>query len=105
MKTRSFLLRLAPDRLWQSINSGFLQGAHFHWFSIDMGATPHPDTEEAILHEVGTYGGQIGRMGDVLEILLARLDPETLTREEKDALAIFAGQLAQVRKVKRAMRR
>lgn len=103
MKDRSFILRLAPDRLWQSINPGWFQGATFSWLSFDLGATSKPQTEQAILDEVGTYGRQIGRMGDVLEILLQRLDRRKLSDAEKDAIKIFEGQLAQVRAIKRRM--
>ncbi len=103
MKDRSFILRLAPDKLWQSINPGWFQGANFSWLRFDLGATSHPETEQKILDEVGTYGRQIGRMGDVLEILVQRLDRKKLSPEEKDAITIFEGQLAQVRAIKRRM--
>jgi hypothetical protein len=57
-----------------------------------------------VLDEVGSYGRQLGRIGDALEVLIDRLSLEGLSREEADALAILKGQLAEVRKVKQRER-
>ena len=60
-----------------------------------------PRDEQAVLDEVGSYGRQLGRIGDALEVLIRRLKPEELTAEEADTLAILEGQLAQIRRVKK----
>ncbi len=104
MKLRSLLMKTAPDRLWQSINPWF-QNAHFNFFSIDLGTTPYPETEQAILHEVGSYGRQIGHLSDVLEILLQRVDRSRLTQAENDVLKEFEADAAKVRKIKRRLQR
>lgn len=100
--SRSFQLSLAPQKLWQAINpwSFYQQGAQFGFVNIDLGQTPHPETEQAILDEVGSYGRQLGRIGDALEVLLRHVKLEGLTQAERDALDILRGQLAAVRQVK-----
>lgn len=97
-----FKLSLAPDRLWQAINpwSFYNQGAQLGLINVNLGQTPRPDIEQKLLDEVGSYGRQIGRIGDALEVLMDRLPLEGLSKDEKDALNILRGQLAEVRKVK-----
>ena len=101
---KSFSFSLAPEQLWQAINPWTFnsQGAQFGLINIDMGATAHPETEQKILDEVGSYGRQIGRLGDALEVLIDHVRLEGLSPVEADALAILKGQLAEVRKVKKA---
>jgi hypothetical protein len=93
---------LAPEKLWQAINpwSFYNQGAQFGLINIELGQTAHPEIEQAVLDEVGSYGRQIGRLGDALEVLIRHVDRTRLSREEDDALTIAMGQLADVRKVK-----
>ena len=99
---KNFQLSLAPQKLWQAINpwTFFQQGAQFGFINIDLGQTPHPEVEQAILDEVGSYGRQIGHIGDALEVLLDHLKLDGLSQAEKDALAALRGQLASVRQVK-----
>ena len=100
--TKSFQLALAPQKLWQAINpwTFYQQGAQFGFINIDLGQTPHPETEQAILDEVGSYGRQIGRIGDALEVLLKHIKLDDLSPAEKDVLDVLQGQLAAVRQVK-----
>ena len=99
---KNFQVSLAPDQLWQAINpwTFYQQGAQFGLINIDLGQTSRPDIEQAILDEVGSYGRQLGRIGDVLEILLAHVDLGQLNPREKDAIAVLQGQLAEIRQVK-----
>jgi hypothetical protein len=101
-----FNFSVAPERLWQSINpwSFYNQGAQIGLINIDLGHTPRPDIEQSVLDEVGSYGRQLGRIGDALEVLIDRLAPGDLSRDEKDAIAILKGQLAEVRKIKQRER-
>ncbi|MGE0698527.1 MAG: hypothetical protein AB7O57_05475 [Hyphomicrobiaceae bacterium] len=101
MKLEKFIVQLAPARLFQDINRNWFQGANFNWLSVDLGLTPRPGTEQSILDEVGSYGRQLGRMGDVVEILLRHLDRSKLTDDERDAIAVFEGQQAHIRRIKR----
>ncbi|MGX9965366.1 hypothetical protein ACVFYP_18695 [Roseomonas sp. F4] len=95
-------LSLAPEQLWQAINpwSFYQQGAQFGLFNVQLGRTPDPAVEQKILEDVGSYGRQIGRLGDALEVLLRHVKLEGLSPEEVDALDILRGQLAEVRRIK-----
>jgi hypothetical protein len=104
--TKSFQFSLAPEKLWQAINpwSFYQQGAQLGFVNINLGQTPHPEIEQKLLDEVGSYGRQIGRIGDALEVLIDRLPLEGLSPDQTDAIQILKGQLAEVRKVKRRER-
>jgi hypothetical protein len=104
--TKSFQVSLAPEKLWQAINpwSFYQQGAQLGFVNINLGHTPHPEIEQKLLDEVGSYGRQLGRIGDALEVLIEHVPLENLSPAEADALDILKGQLAEVRKVKRRER-
>ena len=101
-----FKFSLAPDQLWQAINpwSFYNQGGQFGLINVSLGQTPRPDIEQKVLEEVGSYGRQLGRIGDALEVLIDHVRLDGLSRDEADALAILKGQLAEVRKVKQRER-
>ena len=96
-------LRLAPEILWQAINpwSFAFTGDQLGLVNISIGETRHPEVEREILDEVGSYGRQLGHIGDALEVLIDHFDPSLLGQSEKDALAILKGELAEIRQVKR----
>jgi hypothetical protein len=102
--TKSFQFSLAPDQLWQAINpwSFYNQGAQLGFVNINLGQTAHPEIEQKVLDEVGSYGKQLGRIGDALEVLIDHVALKDLSREEADALNILKGQLAEIRKVKQS---
>ncbi len=104
MKTLTYAI--APEQLIQAINPWrfYQQGAQIGFVNIQLGSTPAPEVEQQILDEVGSYGRQIGRIGDVLEVLLKHVPMETLSVQEADAIAILTGQLAAVRQIKRGRR-
>ena len=101
--SQSFQVSLAPDKLWQAINpwNVYLDGAQFGLINIDLGHTPRPEVEHAILDDVGSYGRQLGRIGDALEVLLNHIKLDGLSAAEDDALTALRGQLAAIREVKR----
>jgi hypothetical protein len=101
--TKSFQFSLAPEQLWQAINpwSFYNQGAQLGFVNINLGQTAHPEIEQKVLEDVGSYGKQLGRIGDALEVLIDHAALKDLRREEADALDILKGQLAEIRKVKR----
>jgi hypothetical protein len=103
--SKSFQLSLAPQKLWQAINpwSFYQQGAQFGFVNIDLGQTPQPEVEQAVLEKVGSYGRQLGRIGDALEVLLDHVKLEGLDEREQDALTVLRGQLAEIRQVKQAV--
>jgi hypothetical protein len=102
LMTKSFQFSLAPDQLWQAINpwSFYNQGAQLGFVNINLGQTAHPEIEQKLLEDVGSYGKQLGRIGDALEVLIDHAALNGLSREERDALDILKGQLAEIRKVK-----
>src|SRR5882757_10704408 len=103
--SKSFQLSLAPQKLWQAINpwSFYQQGAQFGFVNIDLGQTPQPEVEQAVLEKVGSYGRQLGRIGDALEVLLDHIKLRGLDEREQDALTVLRGQLAEIRQVKQAV--
>lgn len=102
--SKPFQVSLAPEKLWQAINpwSFYQQGAQFGLVNIELGQTPRPDIEQAVLEKVGSYGRQLGRIGDALEVLLNHVKLEGLDDKERDALTVLRGQLAEIRQVKQA---
>jgi hypothetical protein len=104
--TKSFQFSLAPDQLWQAINpwSFYNQGAQLGFVNINLGQTAYPEIEQKVLEDVGSYGKQLGRIGDALEVLIDHVRLEGLTPAETDKLDILKGQLAEIRKVKQRER-
>ena len=105
-KTFQPSLALAPQNLWQPINpwTFYQQGAQFGFINIDLGQTPQPEVEQAVLEKVGSYGRQLGRIGDALEVLLNHVKLEGLDEREQDALTVLKGQIAEIRQVKQDVR-
>jgi hypothetical protein len=101
-----FQISLAPDQLWQAINPMTFnqQGAQFGFINIDLGNTAESDLERKILDKVGSYGRQIGRIGDALEVILKHVKLGDLNSDEQDALDILKGQVAAVRQAKAGRR-
>lgn len=94
-----FQFNLAPDWLWQPITL-WSQGSQFGLINVSLGETKHPEVERAVLSEIGSYGRQLGHIGDALEVLMDQADQAALTPEQRDCLAILKGELAEIRKVK-----
>lgn len=105
-RDQSFQFSLAPEKLWQAINpwSLYNQGAQLGLVNVNLGQTPHPEIEQKLLDEVGSYGRQLGRIGDALEVL----DRPCQTRRPQPVrgrrVAILKGQLAEIRKLKQRER-
>ena len=70
--------------------------------NINLGQSSDPDVEQEVLSDVGTYGKQIGRIGDALIVLLRHFHPETpLTSQEAAAIGALKDMLNQVADVKK----
>ena len=97
-----FQISLAPDQLLQAINPWTFsqQGGQFGFINIDLGGAGDSDLERKMLKTVGSYGRQLGRIGDALEVILKHVKLENLTSDKQDALDILKGQLAAVRQAK-----
>jgi hypothetical protein len=81
------------------------QASQFGIVNINVGRSADPGLEEQILDEVGSYGRQIGRIGDALEVLLKHVDLGALPAGDRVALDDFKLQVAQVRRLKLKRRR
>jgi hypothetical protein len=57
--------------------------------------------EQRILDEVGSYGRQLGRIGDALKVLLAHVDLAGLKPEELKTISALKLQLEHVDVIKR----
>ena len=92
-------LQLAPS----SLNQPILPNWSFNLFNVNLGTSSNAALEQAALQKVGSYGKQIGHLAEALEVVIGRLhlmESEDLSREEKDRLAVFLGDVAAVRKLK-----
>ena len=76
-------------------------GSKFSWFTVNLGRSSAPEVEADILEEVGSYGRQLGRIGDVLEVLVNKLPRDTLSEHERAAVEDFSAQLREIRRIKR----
>ncbi|MDQ0456092.1 hypothetical protein [Rhizobium paknamense] len=100
---KSFTLGLAPQKLWQAINpwTYVQQGVQqVGLINISLGSTPSPETEQDVLDEVGSYGRQIGRISEALEVLIRHVPLEKLSEDETHALNALKAQVSSVRRIK-----
>ncbi|MDB5896718.1 MAG: hypothetical protein JWP41_320 [Ramlibacter sp.] len=68
--------------------------------NINMGHSSNPQLEQRILDEVGSYGRQLGRIGEALEVLLDQVKLGRLDAGQKAALDDFRFQMAEVKRLK-----
>jgi len=61
-----FKLALAPSQLTQTINPWSWTFGNISLFSINLGTSKAPEVETRVLKEVGSYGRQLGRIGEAL---------------------------------------
>ena len=91
--------QLAPGTLTQPI----LPNWQFHLFNVNLGSSSNPAVEQTVLRDVGSYGRQIGRLAEALELVVRKsglLERKDLTKEERDVLQVFLGDVAKVRQIK-----
>jgi hypothetical protein len=96
-------LQLAPTSLSQPI----LPNWSFNLFSVNLGASSNAQVEQKALEQVGSYGKQIGHLAEALEVIIQKLsllESKALTQSEKDALHVFLGDVAVVRKIKTSLK-
>jgi hypothetical protein len=68
--------------------------------NINLGSSANPKLEEEILDEVGSYGRQLGRIGDALGVLLKHVKPADLSDDENMKIWAFKNQLAEIERLK-----
>ena len=74
--------------------------SQFGFINVNMGQSSDPELETQILREVGSYGKQLGRIGDAMRVLMKHVDPAKLSGPEKDVLAECLHQLDEIDKRK-----
>jgi hypothetical protein len=75
-------------------------GSQFGVVNVNLGRSSDPEVEEHILEDVGSYGKQLGKIGDVLRILLNHVKLDKLTSEEEAAINELREQLDAVDELK-----
>jgi hypothetical protein len=84
---------------WTSWFSTF--GSQVGLININLGQSAAPDVEREILDEVGSYGRQLGRIGDALAVLLRHFHPaKPLTPDEEKAIRALRSMLDEIGDVK-----
>jgi len=69
-------------------------------FNINLGLSSDPNAEEEIITDVASYGKQLGRMQDVMVVLLKRLKKDDLSKEDETAILEFNSMMTEIGKVK-----
>ncbi len=98
---QQYSVQLAPSQLSQTINPWSWAFGQVGLFNINLGSSADPALEGRILDEVGSYGRQLGRIGDVMKVLLAHTDLGALTPDERRAVDALQLQLDHVEVIKR----
>lgn len=83
---------------WRFITT--LMGNQFSFFTVNLGRSSAPQVEADILEHVGSYGRQIGRIGEALEVLIKRLPRDNLSDDDRAAIEDFSAQLREIKQIK-----
>jgi len=75
-------------------------GSQFGLININLGKSSDPVLEERILADVGTYGRQIGQIGDVLRVFMTHIKLDGLTAADRRALKALEYQLDEIDRLK-----
>jgi hypothetical protein len=103
----SFKLPLSGDVV-QSINpfTAFMTGGQFGLININMGQSSEPKVEEEVMTDIASYGKQLGRIEDVLLVLVKHFHPAPpLSEEETDAIDALKEMLHKIAAVKKKHKR
>lgn len=94
-----FQLALAPRQLTQTINPWSWTFGDFSLFTINLGKSGAPDVEARILDEVGSYGRQLGRIGEAMAVIVDWAEKQGLP--DHPAIAALKLQLEHVDVIRR----
>ncbi|MCK8517224.1 hypothetical protein M0534_12955 [Methylonatrum kenyense] len=64
--------------------------------TINQMKTPSPQTETRVVRDAASYGRQLGRMQDVLTVLISGLDRRTLDEADRAALGEYQTMIDEV---------
>jgi hypothetical protein len=77
-------------------------GSQFGLININLGKSSNPSVEEEVLNDVGSYGKQLGRLGDAMLVLLEHFKPERkLNAREAKAIEAFQDMLSDITQIKK----
>ena len=68
-----------------------------NYFTINLGQSSNPEIEKEAL-SVASYGKQLGRIGDVVLVLLRHVDLSKMSHEEKAAVCDLKSMLHEIKK-------
>lgn len=89
---------------WTAVFSPF--GSQIGLININLGRSSAPEVEQEALLEVGSYGKQLGRIGEALVVLLAHFRPQReLSGQELKAIEDLKTMLDQIAEVKQRHQR
>ena len=72
-----------------------------NYFTINLGTSSDPAIEQNVLSDVGSYGKQLGRIGDALIVLLRHLPQQAkLSDDEKKSIEDLKSMLHEIANVK-----
>ncbi|KJC40297.1 hypothetical protein UP09_22590 [Bradyrhizobium sp. LTSP885] len=74
-------------------------GSQFGLINITLGKSSAPEVESDVLSDVGTYGKQIGQIGDALLVLIERM-PKSYGLDDEPAIIALKQMLDEVTKIK-----
>jgi hypothetical protein len=77
---------------WWGQQNGFI--------NINTSRTDNPAMERRIVEQVASYGRQLGRIVDALDVLVSRVPDTDLTPAERDALRAFSRMAREIDTVK-----
>lgn len=83
---------LAPYWLSQRILSSLISGGHFALLSttVNQQATSEPEMEERIVGNVASYGKQLGRLVEAVDVLVRQAKVESIPDKDRSALTEFS---------------
>jgi hypothetical protein len=84
-----------------------MAGNQFGLININLGKSSDPDLEKEIIEDVGTYGKQLGQIGDAVQVIIKhlKLDSAKLPKDERDAILALEFQLAEIDRLKARRKR
>ncbi len=75
-------LALAPQTLTQTINPWSWTFGDFSLFTVNLGTSRAPEVETRVLDEVGSYGRQLGRVGEALAAVVTWAESQGMPKTE-----------------------
>jgi hypothetical protein len=85
-------------------SSAFSSGGQFGLFNINLGSSGDTALEQEMLVKVGSYGRQLGRICDAIEVLIKKVEGKNLTKDDETALRIFQQMAEAIRHTKAGRR-